>query len=100
MSKVSEIKLVVGIDIGTSKVTALVGEVMAGGEISGIGVGSHPSRGMDKGGVNDLDSVVRSVQRALDEAEVMPGCQISSVYLSISGRHIACQNENGMVSIN
>ncbi|MBP7547386.1 MAG: cell division protein FtsA [Corallincola sp.] len=100
MSKASEAKLVVGLDIGTAKVAALVGEVMPDGEISVIGVGSHLSRGMDKGGVNDLDSVVRSVQRALDEAELMAGCQISSVYLSISGRHIGCQNENGMVSIN
>ena len=100
MSKASEAKLVVGLDIGTAKVSALVGEVMPDGEISVIGVGSHLSRGMDKGGVNDLDSVVRSVQRALDEAELMAGCQISSVYLSISGRHIGCQNENGMVSIN
>lgn len=100
MSKASEAKLVVGLDIGTSKVAALVGEIMADGEISVIGVGSHLARGMDKGGVNDLDSVVRSVQRALDEAELMAGCQISSVYLSISGRHIGCQNENGMVSIN
>ncbi|RCU49889.1 MULTISPECIES: cell division protein FtsA [Corallincola] len=100
MSKTTDARLIVGLDIGTSKVTAVVGEVMADGEISVIGLGSHQSRGMDKGGVNDLDSVARAVQRALDEAELMAGCQIASVFLSISGRHIECQNENGMVSIN
>ncbi len=100
MSKTHEPKLIVGLDIGTAKVTAVVGEVLPDGEISVTGLGTHASRGMDKGGVNDLDSVARSVQRALEEAELMSGCQISSVYMSISGRHIGCQNENGMVSIN
>src|SRR5690606_18229983 len=64
-----------------------------------IGVGSCPSRGMDKGGVNDLESVVKCVQRAIDQAELMADCQISSVYLALSGKHISCQNEIGMVPI-
>ncbi len=64
-----------------------------------IGVGSCPSRGMDKGGVNDLESVVKCVQRAIDRAELMADCQISSVYLALSGKHISCQNEIGMVPI-
>ncbi len=63
-----------------------------------IGVGSCPSRGMDKGGVNDLESVVKCVQRAIDQAELM-AVQISSVYLALSGKHISCQNEIGMVPI-
>ncbi|MCL1039678.1 cell division protein FtsA [Shewanella corallii] len=100
MTKNLDRNLIVGLDIGTSKVAVIIGEVMPDGEISVIGLGNHPSRGMDKGGVNDLDSIVRSVQRALDQAELMADCQVSSVYLSISGKHIACQNENGMVSIN
>ncbi|MBR9729043.1 cell division protein FtsA [Shewanella intestini] len=100
MTKNLEKNLIVGLDIGTSKVAVIIGEVLPDGEISIIGLGNHPSRGMDKGGVNDLDSIVRSVQRALDQAELMADCQVSSVYLSISGKHIACQNENGMVSIN
>lgn len=100
MAKSNERKLIVGLDIGTSKVCALVGEILANGELSIVGVGNHASRGMDKGGVNDLDSIVRCVQRAVQEAELMADCQIASVYLSISGRHIKCQNENGMVSIN
>ncbi len=58
-----------------------------------------PSRGMDKGGVNDLESVVKCVQRAIDQAELMADCQISSVYLALSGKHISCQNEIGMVPI-
>ena len=100
MTKNQERNLIVGLDIGTAKVAVIIGEVMPDGEITIIGVGNHPSRGMDKGGVNDLDSIVRSVQRALDQAELMADCQVTSVYLSISGKHIACQNENGMVSIN
>ncbi|MCL1066291.1 cell division protein FtsA [Shewanella olleyana] len=100
MTKNQERNLIVGLDIGTSKVAVIIGEVLPDGEISVVGLGNHPSRGMDKGGVNDLDSIVKSVQRALDQAELMADCQVSSVYLSISGKHIACQNENGMVSIN
>ncbi|STI77908.1 cell division protein FtsA [Escherichia coli] len=61
--------------------------------------GQLPSRGMDKGGVNDLESVVKCVQRAIDQAELMADCQISSVYLALSGKHISCQNEIGMVPI-
>lgn len=100
MAKNNERKLIVGLDIGTSSVTALVGEILPDNQLSIIGVGNHAARGMDKGGVNDLDSIVRCVQRAVQEAELMADCQISSVYLGISGRHIGCQNENGMVSIN
>lgn len=92
-------KLVVGLEIGTAKVAALVGEVLPDGMVNIIGVGSCPSRGMDKGGVNDLESVVKCVQRAIDQAELMADCQISSVYLALSGKHISCQNEIGMVPI-
>ena len=77
----------------------LVGEVLPDGMVNIIGVGSCPSRGMDKGGVNDLESVVKCVQRAIDQAELMADCQISSVYLALSGKHISCQNEIGMVPI-
>ncbi|MFT6897018.1 MAG: cell division protein FtsA [Paraglaciecola sp.] len=100
MSKVADRKLIVGLDIGTSMVKAVVGELLDNGGISVIGVGSHPARGMDKGGVNDLNLVVQSVQRAMSEMELMADCRVSSVYMSISGRHVQCQNENGMVPIN
>ncbi|MGL5045893.1 MAG: cell division protein FtsA, partial [Plesiomonas sp.] len=95
MTKATDRKLVVGLEIGTFKVSALVGEVLPDGMLNIIGVGSSSSRGMDKGGVNDLESVVKSVQRAVDQAELMADCQISSVYLALSGKHISCQNEMG-----
>ncbi|WP_163134752.1 cell division protein FtsA [Agarivorans sp. Alg241-V36] len=99
MTKVTDRKLIVGLDIGSAKITALIGEILPSNEMSIIGVGSHPAKGMDKGGVNDLDSVVKTVQRALQEAELMADCKISSVYLGVSGRHIRCLNEKGMVPI-
>ncbi|TYK65346.1 cell division protein FtsA [Colwellia echini] len=100
MSKAAERKLVVGLDIGTSKISVAVGEITPDNQLSIIGVGNQPSRGMDKGGVNDLNLVIQAIQRAINEAELMADCQISSIYLGISGKHISCQNENGMVPIN
>ena len=100
MSKVAERKLVVGLDIGTSKISVAVGEITPDNQLSIVGVGNQPARGMDKGGVNDLNLVVQSIQRAINEAELMADCRISSIYLGISGKHISCQNENGMVPIN
>jgi len=100
MSKGTERKLIVGLDIGTSNVKAVVGELLADNSISIVGVGSHSSKGMDKGGVNDLNLVVQSVKRAVHEMELMADCSVSSVFMSISGRHVKCQNESGMVPIN
>lgn len=100
MPKVAERNLVVGLDIGTSKIVAVVGEVTPDNDLSVIGVGQHAARGMDKGGVNDLNLVIQSIQRAVNEAELMADCRIGSVYLGISGKHVSCQNENGMVPIN
>jgi len=100
MPKITERNLVVGLDIGTSKISVAVGEITPDNQLSIVGVGNQPARGMDKGGVNDLNLVIQSVQRAINEAELMADCQISSIYLGISGKHISCQNENGMVPIN
>jgi cell division protein FtsA len=100
MSKITERNLVIGLDIGTSKISVAVGEIMPDNQLSIVGVGNQPARGMDKGGVNDLNLVIQSIQRAINEAELMADCQISSIYLGISGKHISCQNENGMVPIN
>jgi cell division protein FtsA len=100
MSKIIERNLVVGLDIGTSKISVAVGEITPDNQLSIVGVGNQPARGMDKGGVNDLNLVIQSVQRAVNEAELMADCQISSIYLGISGKHISCQNEKGMVPIN
>ncbi|WP_394172826.1 cell division protein FtsA [Thalassotalea litorea] len=100
MPKALERNLVVGLDIGTSKIVAVVGEVTPDNTLSIVGVGHHAARGMDKGGVNDLHLVMQSIQRAINEAELMSDCRIGNVYLGISGKHIKCQNENGMVPIN
>jgi cell division protein FtsA len=100
MSKGTERKLIVGLDIGTSNVKAIVGELLNDNSISIVGLGSHASKGMDKGGVNDLNLVVQSVKRAVHEMELMADCSVSSVFMAISGRHVKCQNESGMVPIN
>ena len=100
MTKSLDRELIVGLDIGTSQIKALVGEITADNQLSIVGVGTHIARGMDKGGVNDLNLVVQAVQRAIDEAELMADCRVSSVYLGITGKHIRCQNESGMVPIN
>lgn len=99
MIKATDRKLVVGLEIGTAKVAALVGEVLPGSLMNIIGFGSCPSRGMDKGGINDLDSVVKCVQHTIDQVELMANCQIASLYLALSGKHIGCQNEIGIVPI-
>ncbi|MEK7303674.1 MAG: cell division protein FtsA, partial [Pseudomonadota bacterium] len=83
----------------TSKVLAIVGEVTATGEVEVIGVGHHPSRGMKKGVVVNIESTVQSIQRAIEEAELMAGCQIKSVYAGIAGSHIRSINSHGTVAI-
>ena len=92
-------KMVVGLDIGTSKVVALVGEITDRGTIEVVGIGSHPSRGMRKGVVVNIESTVQSIQRAVEEAELMAGCQIDSVYVGIAGNHIRSLNSHGIVAI-
>lgn len=93
MTKHADENIIVGLDIGTASVSALVGELLPDGQVNIIGAGSSPSRGMDKGGVNDLESVVKSVQRAVDQAELMAECKISNVFISLSGKHIASRIE-------
>ncbi|MCY4472618.1 MAG: cell division protein FtsA [Kistimonas sp.] len=97
-SSVNE-KMVVGLDIGTSKVVALVGEITDRGAIEVVGIGSHPSRGMRKGVVVNIESTVQSIQRAVEEAELMAGCQVDSVYVGIAGNHIRSLNSHGIVAI-
>lgn len=99
MSKNSEKNLIVGLDIGTSKIVAIVGEVLPEGGIEVIGIGSHPSRGLKKGVVVNIESTVHSIQRAVEEAELMAGCQIHSVYAGIAGSHIRSLNSHGIVAI-
>ena len=99
MNRKGDKSLIVGLDIGTSKVTALVGEYTPGEPIEVIGIGSHESRGLRRGVVVDIDSTVQSIQRAVEEAELMAGCEVSSVYASISGNHVQCKNSLGVVPI-
>lgn len=99
MSKKLEKNLIVALDIGTSKVVAIVGEVNSENEIEIIGIGSHPSRGMKKGVVVNIESTVQSIQRAVEEAELMAGCQIHSVHAGIAGSHIKSMNSHGIVAI-
>ncbi|HWS02410.1 MAG TPA: cell division protein FtsA [Gammaproteobacteria bacterium] len=99
MSKKSEKNMIVGLDIGTSKVVAIVGEIAPEGAIEIIGIGSQPSRGMKKGVVVNIESTVHSIQRAIEEAELMAGCQIHSVYAGIAGSHIRSLNSHGIVAI-
>src|SRR4030066_1310360 len=99
MSKKGDENLVVGLDIGTSKVLAIVGEVTATGEVEVIGVGHHPSRGLKKGVVVNIESTVQSIQRAIEEAELMAGCDIHSAFAGIAGSHIRSLNSHGIVAI-
>jgi cell division protein FtsA len=99
MSKKSEREMIVGLDIGTSKVVAIVGEISPTGEIDIVGLGSHPSRGLKKGVVVNIESTVQSIQRAIEEAELMAGCQIHSVYTGIAGSHVRSLNSHGIVAI-
>ncbi len=99
MTKIPEKNLIVGLDIGTSKVVAIVGELNDGGTIDIIGIGSHPSKGMKKGVVVNIESTVLSIQRAIEEAELMAGCQIHSAYTGIAGSHIRSMNSHGIVAI-
>ncbi|PHS71038.1 MAG: cell division protein FtsA [Methylophaga sp.] len=104
MSKKTERELIVGLDIGTSKVVAIVAAPVpdAGPNdkaVEIIGIGSHPSRGMKKGVVVNIESTVQSIQRAVEEAELMAGCQIHSVYAGIAGSHIRSLNSHGTVAI-
>lgn len=92
-------RMIVGLDIGTSKVVAIVAEIGIDGEVEIVGIGSHPSRGLNKGVVVNIESTVQSIQRAVEEAELMAGCQIHSVYAGIAGNHIRSLNSHGIVAI-
>lgn len=90
--------IVVGLDIGTTKICCVVGEV-SGPEVNIIGIGTHPSVGLRKGVVVNIESTVESIKKAVEEAELMAGCEISSVYAGIAGGHITGFNSRGIVAI-
>lgn len=99
MASVSDNKMIVGLDIGTSKVVAIVGSITPEGLLEIVGIGSHRSTGLKKGVVVNIESTVLSIQRAIEEAELMAGCQIHSVYAGIAGSHIRSLNSHGIVAI-
>ena len=100
MKKMTESKdLIVGLDIGTSKIVALVAEATPEGGLNIIGMGQSPSRGLKKGVVVNIEATVSAIQRALEEAELMANCKITHVYTGIAGSHIKAQNSSGMLPI-
>src|SRR3546814_10572092 len=90
--------MIVGLDIGTSKVVALVGEVADDGTLVIVGIGTHPSRGLKKGVVVNIESTVQSIQRAIEEAQLMAGCRIHSAFVGVAGNHIRSLNSHGIRS--
>ena len=100
MSRAKEEKnLIIGLDVGTSKVVAIVAELMADGSMNVIGLGQHVSRGLKKGVVINIDSTVNAIQRAIEEAELMADCTIKNVFTGIAGSHVQSINARGMVKI-
>ncbi len=91
-------EIIVGLDIGTTKICAVVGEV-SGRDINIIGIGTHPSIGLRKGVVVNIESTVQSIKKAIEDAELMAGCEISSVYAGIAGGHITGFNSRGIIAI-
>ncbi len=91
-------EIIVGLDIGTTKICCIVGEVTPDG-IDVIGIGTHPSRGLRKGVVINIEATVASIRRAVEEAELMAGCEITAVYAGIAGGHIRGFNSQGVVAV-
>ena len=90
--------IVVGLDIGTTKICAIVGEIKPEG-LEIIGIGTHPSKGLRKGVVVNIDSTVQSIRKAIEEAELMAGCEINMVYVGIAGGHIKGFNSHGVIAV-
>lgn len=95
----AELQKIVGLDIGTNKIAAIVAEVDVDGALNIIGIGTYASRGLKKGVVVNIESTVQSIQRAVEEAELMAGCSISAVYAGIAGNHIGSLNSHGIVAV-
>lgn len=99
MAKKPNKDLLVGIDIGTSKVVTLVGEMANDGKVNVIGYGSHPSQGLKRGVVVNIESTVQSIQRSVEDAELMAGCEVFNAYTGIAGSHIKSINSHGIVAV-
>jgi cell division protein FtsA len=99
MSNSEDTDMIVALDIGTSKVVALIGEISNEGRLDIVGIGKHPARGMKKGVVVNIESTIESIQHAIEESELMAGVNINSVYAGIAGSHIHSLNSHGIVAI-
>lgn len=99
IKKKQEKRLIVALDIGTSKIAVLVGEINEDGHIALIGIGTHPSQGLKRGVVINIEATVQSIRKAIEAAELMAGCTIHSVYTGIAGNHIRGLNSHGIVAI-
>ena len=99
MTSSNEEQLIIGLDIGTSKVAAIVGAVSPEGFLEIVGTGLQMSSGLKKGVVINIEATVHSIQRAIEEAELMGGCNINSVFVGIAGSHIRSLNSHGIVAI-
>ena len=91
--------LIIGLDIGTTKVVALVADLQPDGRLEILGMGGHESKGLKKGVVVNIEETVSAIQRALEEAELMADCKIASAYTGIAGSHIRSFNSTGMVAV-
>src|SRR5262249_14445509 len=91
--------IVVGLDIGTTKICAIIGDVKRDGTVDVLGVGTHPSRGLKKGVVVNIDSTVESIRQAVDDAQLMAGIEVGSVYVGIAGGHITGINSTGLIAV-
>ena len=98
MAKSKSSEIIVGLDIGTTKIACIAGEVTEDG-VDIIGIGTAPSKGLRRGYVVNIDATVASIQQAVDEAENMAGCEISTVYAAISGAHVRGLNSHGIVAV-
>jgi len=99
MAGLADNNLTVGLDIGTSKVVAIVGKRNDEGLVEIVGIGSHASKGLKRGVVVNIETTVNAIQRAIEEAELMAGCQIHSVYAGIAGSHVRSMNSHGIVAV-
>ncbi len=90
--------IIIGLDIGTTKICAIVGEVKQEG-LEIIGIGTHPSKGLRKGVVVNIDSTVQSIKKAIEEAELMAGCELNTAYVGIAGGHIKGFNSHGVIAV-
>ena len=89
---------VAGLDVGTNKICAIIGEVNVDGMVDIIGVGTSPSKGLRRGVVVNIDHTVSSIRKAVEDAELMAGCEISSVYAGIAGGHVTGFNSRGIIA--